>query len=71
MNPQNQPVRTVVKGSGEWVDEVFTDPVTSKVIRVTSYTLEQVKTMKDNLDKQYQSQLTNIQGMINLLTPTN
>jgi hypothetical protein len=62
-----QPVRTIVKGEGKWVDEVYTNPADSKVVRVTSYTEEQLNTMKASIEKQYNTNIKMVNDMLELL----
>ena len=66
-NQPVQPVRSIGKGSGAWVNEIWTDPVTSKVIRVTAYTTDQLNQMKTNIDTQYANNVKNVTDMLALL----
>ena len=65
--PTTPPVRTVVKGSGNFVNEVFTDATTGAIVRVNAYTADQLNTIKANLVTQQAAQLKSLTDMLALL----
>jgi hypothetical protein len=67
MSAPIQPIRTVVKGNGAWVDEVWTDPISGKVVRVTAFSIDQLNAMKDQMIRQHNGNIANVDGMIALL----
>ena len=65
-----QPVVTFVKGTNgtvSWVDKVVTMPDGS--IQVQSFTQSQINQMITNLQTGYNSNLAQLQSMLNLLNP--
>lgn len=71
MSGQTQPkppTRTVVKGSGDFVNEIFTNPDTGVVVNVNAYTRERLNTIKTTMQAQQAAQLASVNEMLALLT---
>lgn len=66
--PQVQPIRTIVKGAGAWVDEVYTNPETKAVINVNSYTKEKLEAMLAQIDARVAPEKKRITDMLALLS---
>ena len=70
-----QPVVSYSKGEGNWVDQVFSDPVNKDaqgkpvVLRVQSWTLSQIQAQQAQLQTQYTNAMAGINAMLNLLVP--
>lgn len=63
---QMQPLRKLSKGEG-WINESFIDPTNNKVLKVNSYTEDQLDAMMKQLEEQYTKAQNNIVEMKNLL----
>jgi hypothetical protein len=64
---QIQPKREIKKGDGKWVNEILMNPMDDKVLKVVSYTEEQLLEMKENTKKQYEANTKLIDDMLALL----
>ena len=62
-----QPVRTITKGTGAFVNEIYTDPETIVIVRVNSYTAAQLNSMSSQIDAQVAAQRQRITEMLALL----
>jgi len=58
--------RTIAKGAGPFVTEVFTD-ATGKVVRVNAYTVDQLNTIKTSLEAKQATDLKAVVDMLALL----
>ena len=66
--PPTPPItRTIAKGTGNFVNEIFTD-ATGKVVRVQAWTADQLTALQANLAAQQTQQNANITAMLALLT---
>ena len=54
--PQLQPIRTVEKGTGAWVNEIFINPVDNAVLKATAYTKPQLEKMKEDMKANFEKQ---------------
>ena len=68
-NAPMQPVRSVVKGSGQWLDVIMTNPDTNQVLSVQAFTLEQLQNNLAGMTAQFNAQVASINQMIAMLTP--
>ena len=64
----NQPVRSIAKGEGDWVVETFSDPISNRPLKVTSYDENQLNMMLANIQAEAAGKEKMVKEMIKLLS---